>query len=279
FETGQGFAQLRPFGTDSVPYLNLRPASPGDSGGQCHVTPIAGCSWIRNAYRQRYTGSVSGGVSGAAGFRYFLSGTSEDNDGVLPLDNEKKFSTRGNFTFNLFDNVRVDWNTSYANTDLSNTPAGNNAHGLVLNVYRQERNYRNSGDPRVIDSLLNQSITSGIKRLITGGTVTYTPLPLFSNRFTVGYDLAQQENRNLRPFGFVAAPQRIGRGPAAAAVSQGQRVVRDLGRAVLARESGRGEAPRRPRVVGTSSGGVRRRAELDRGHLERSVGLRTRKRG
>ncbi|PYP23111.1 MAG: hypothetical protein DMD55_18100 [Gemmatimonadetes bacterium] len=209
FETGQGFAQLRPFGTDSVPYLNLRPASPGDSGGQCHVTPIAGCSWIRNAYRQRYTGSVSGGVSGAAGFRYFLSGTSEDNDGVLPLDNEKKFSTRGNFTFNLFDNVRVDWNTSYANTDLSNTPAGNNAHGLVLNVYRQERNYRNSGDPRVIDSLLNQSITSGIKRLITGGTVTYTPLPLFSNRFTVGYDLAQQENRNLRPFGFVAAPQGI----------------------------------------------------------------------
>ncbi len=209
FETGQGFAQLRPFGTDSVPYLNLRPASPGDSGGQCHVNPMAGCSWIRNAYRQRYTGSVSGGVSGAAAFRYFLSGTSENNDGVLPLDNEKKFSTRGNFTFNLFDNVRVDWNTSYANTDLSNTPAGNNAHGLVLNVYRQERNYRNSGDPRVIDSLLNQSITTGIKRLVTGGTVTYTPWPMFSNRFTVGYDLAQQENRNLRPFGFVAAPQGI----------------------------------------------------------------------
>ena len=209
FETGQGFAQLRPFGTDSVPYLNLRPASPGDSGGQCHVNPMAGCSWIRNAYRQRYTGSVSGGVSGAAAFRYFLSGTSENNDGVLPLDNEKKFSTRGNFTFNLFDNVRVDWNTSYANTDLSNTPAGNNAHGLVLNVYRQERNYRSSGDPRVIDSLLNQSITTGIKRLVTGGTVTYTPWPMFSNRFTVGYDLAQQENRNLRPFGFVAAPQGI----------------------------------------------------------------------
>ena len=32
---------------------------------------------------------------------------------------------------------------------------------------------------------------------------------MFSNRFTVGYDLAQQENRNLRPFGFVAAPQGI----------------------------------------------------------------------
>ena len=207
FETGQGFAQLRPFGTDSVPYLNLRPT--GDVNGQCHEAPVAGCSWIRNGYRQRFSGSVAGGSTGGRGFQYFISATSENNDGVLPLDNEKKLSTRGNFTLNLFDNVRVDWNTSYSNTDLSNTPAGNNAHGLVLNVYRAERNYRSSSDPRVIDSLLNQSLTTGIQRLITGATVTYTPLSWFSNRFTLGYDLAQQENRNLRPFGFVAAPQGI----------------------------------------------------------------------
>src|SRR5216117_366087 len=190
FETGQGIAQLRPFGTDSVPYLNLRPA--GSPTGLCHENPAAGCSWIRNAYRQRYTGSVGGGISGSRGFQYFLSGTREDNDGVLPLDN-----------------VRLDWNTTYANTDLSNTPSGNNAQGLVLNVYRQEQNYRHSGDPKLIDSLLNQTLTTGIERLITGGTVTYTPLSWFSNRFTIGYDQANQENRNLRPFGFVAAPQGI----------------------------------------------------------------------
>ena len=207
FETGQGFAQLRPFGTDSVPYLNLRPA--GDVKGLCHEAPGAGCSWIRNAYRARYSGSVSGGGSGARAFQYFFSGTSDDNDGVLPLDNEKKISTRGNVSLNLFDNVRVEWNTAYSNTDLSNTPAGNNAHGLVLNVYRAERNYRSSSDPVVIDSLLNQAITTRIQRLVSGATVTYAPLPWLSNRFTLGYDLAQQENRNLRPFGFVAAPQGI----------------------------------------------------------------------
>src|SRR5207244_8490571 len=77
------------------------------------------------------------------------------------------------------------------------------------NVYRAGRNYRNASDPRVIDSLLNQTITSGIERLVTGGTVTYTPWSWFSHRVTIGYDLAQQENRNLRPFGFVAAPQGI----------------------------------------------------------------------
>ncbi|HEV8380021.1 MAG TPA: TonB-dependent receptor [Gemmatimonadales bacterium] len=206
-EVGQGFSQLRPFGTDSVPYLNLRPG--GHVQGLCHEAPVTGCSWIRNAYRQRYSGSVAGGTAGANGIQYFLSATSEDNDGVLPLDNEKKISTRGNVSISLRDNLRVDWNTMYSTTDLSNTPAGNNAHGLVLNVYRAERNYRSSSDPRVIDSLLNQSLTTGIRRLITGATVTYTPFAGFSNRFTLGYDLAQQQNHNLRPFGFVAAPQGI----------------------------------------------------------------------
>lgn len=207
FETAQGFARLRPFGTDSVPYLNLRPAA--GVNGQCHESPVAGCSWIRNASRQRYSGSVAGGSAGGRGIQYFLSATTDDNDGVLPLDNEKKFSTRGNVGLSLSDNLRVDWNTAYSSTDLSNTPAGNNAHGLVLNVYRAERNYRSSSNPVVIDSLLNQSITTGIKRLVTGATATYTPLPWFSNRFTIGYDLAHQENRNVRPFGFVAAPQGI----------------------------------------------------------------------
>src|SRR5881628_3628887 len=206
-QVGQGFSQLRPFGTDSVPYLNLRPA--GQVHGLCHETPVTGCSWIRNAYRQHYSGSVSGGSAGANGLQYFLSATSEDNDVVLPLDNEKKLSTRGNVGITLADNLRIEWNTAYSNTDLSNTPAGNNAQGLVLNVYRAERNYRSSADPRVIDSLLNQSLRTGIKRLITGATVTYTPLSRFTNRFTLGYDLAQQENRNLRPFGFVATPQGI----------------------------------------------------------------------
>jgi len=204
FETAQGFAQVRPFGTDSVPYLNLRPA--GKSTGQCHNNPVTGCSWIRNGYRQRYLGSVAGGTGA---FQYFVSGGWDDNDGVLPLDNERKLSTRGNFTIALRDNLRFDWNTAYTNTSLSNTPAGNNAQGLVLNVYRAERNYRSSSDPAVIDSLLNQSLNTDIKRLISGGTVYYTPVSWLSNRFTIGYDLAQQENRNLRPFGFVSAPQGI----------------------------------------------------------------------
>jgi TonB-linked SusC/RagA family outer membrane protein len=219
----QGFAQSRPFGPDWNPHVFMTPSDSvgldannqlvtlqerSATAGQCHPNPApdAPCSWIRNGWRQKYSGSVAGGFDI---FQYFLSGSFEDNDGVLPQDNEKKLATRGNFSFDISSKIRLDFNTGYTNYRIQNTPSGNNAQGLILNVYRQEGNYRSTGNPSVIDSLLNQSITTEIDRLITGGTVYYTPAPWFTNRFTVGYDLANQENRGLRPFGFVSAPLGI----------------------------------------------------------------------
>jgi outer membrane receptor protein involved in Fe transport len=114
--------------------------------------------------------------------------------------------TRGNFSFDLSEKLRLDWNSAYSHFNVGNTPSGNNAQGLTLNVYRAERNYRQTPNPLRIDSLLQQRLTTEIDRLITGGSVYYTPFPGFTNRFTVGLDLANQENRGLRPFGFVAEP-------------------------------------------------------------------------
>ena len=57
--------------------------------------------------------------------------------------------------------------------------------------------------------MLNQEITSDITHLITGGTLNWSPSANLTNKFTVGYDLAQIENRNLRPFGFISAPGGI----------------------------------------------------------------------
>lgn len=212
FQTDQGFGHLLKFGTDENPFLNLKPCSRGTScsqtsdspKGKCYdQNPDPNCEWLRDAYRAKYAASVGGG---SEGFQYFVSGSWENYDGVLPLDNDKNLSTRANFNFNLNDNLRVDWNTAYSNRRVSNTPAGNNAHGLTLNVFRAERNYFGSNDPALVQQLLNQSITSRIDRLVTGATVHYSPLPNFTHRLTVGWDLAQQENRNLRPFGFVRLP-------------------------------------------------------------------------
>lgn len=165
------------------------------------------------AWQQKYALSVSGGNET---LRYFLSGQMENDVGVMPLDKEEKYVVRGNFTFNPMDDLQLSWNTSYTNDQIQNTPAGNNAHGLTLNAYRRDRNYLNDESFEAIDLFVRnvdgsdaQEITTDIDHLITGLTATYTPRDNLTNRLTIGYDLAQQNNRNLRPFGFSRAPTGI----------------------------------------------------------------------
>ena len=158
------------------------------------------------AHQQKYALNVGGG---AENVQYFVSGSYENDDGVLPNDNEKKVILRGNFTFSPLETLQLQWNTSYTNDQLSHTAAGNNAHGMTLNTFRRDRNYLNDESFNAIDPFLNQEITTQIDHVITGLTATYSPLANFSNRLAVGYDLAQQDNRNLRPFGFIRAPRGI----------------------------------------------------------------------
>jgi hypothetical protein len=162
--------------------------------------------WLRNGAQNHYSVSVAGG---GEALRYFASGAATHDDGVLPSDREAKKTVRGNFSFTPIANLLFAWNTAYTQDDISNTPAGNNAHGLTLNAFRRDRNYASDDRPEVMNKLLNQSITSNINHLTTGGTVTWSPAVAFTNRFTVGFDRAEIENRNLRPFGVVSAPQGI----------------------------------------------------------------------
>ncbi len=158
------------------------------------------------AHQQNYALNVGGG---AETVRYFVSGAYENDDGVLPNDQEKKLILRGNFTFSPREDLQLQWNTSYTNDQLAHTAAGNNAHGMTLNTFRRDRNYLNDESFNAIDPFLNQDITTQIDHLITGLTATYSPMTNFTNRLSVGYDLAQQDNRNLRPFGFIRAPTGI----------------------------------------------------------------------
>jgi TonB-linked SusC/RagA family outer membrane protein len=162
--------------------------------------------WLRNGAQNHLSLSVAGG---GEALRYFASGAATHDDGVLPNDREAKKNVRGNFSFTPIPNLLFSWNTAFTQDDISNTPAGNNAHGLTLNAFRRDRNYASDDRPEVIDKLLNQSITSNINHLTTGGTITWSPSVNFSNRFTIGFDRAEIENRNLRPFGFISAPQGI----------------------------------------------------------------------
>lgn len=195
----QGVSSMQPFGVDNSIRDDVSAA--GGTPEYMFIDP-----WLRNAWQQRYSLSVSGGGDD---LQYFVSGALEDDEGVLPNDAEQKATIRGNFTFSPADNLQMQWNTSFMNDAFTNTAAGNNAHGLTLNVFRRTANYFGNEEKSNLDQLLNQTISTQIDQLITGGTVTYTPFANFTNRLNIGYDLAQQNNRNLRPFGFIRAPDGI----------------------------------------------------------------------
>lgn len=195
----QGVSDMQSFGVDSSIRDDVSAA--GGTSDYMFIDP-----WLRSAWQQRYSLSVSGG---GEDLQYFVSGAIEDDEGVLPNDQENKATIRGNFTFSPAENLQLQWNTSFMNDEFTNTAAGNNAHGLTLNVFRRDANYFGNEEKENLDLLLGQTISTQIDQFITGGTATYTPFSNFTNRLSIGYDLAQQNNRNLRPFGFVRAPDGI----------------------------------------------------------------------
>ena len=206
----QGFSHAQKFGVDS----SELPPSEQDTRAFCDADGNNCASpeylyidpWLRNGHRQAYTLSVGGG---GQALQYFVSGRYDNNEGVLPLDQEQKYVVRGNFTFAPFENLQLQWNSSYTNTDLTNTPAGNNAHGITLNTFRRDRNYLQAETRDAVDPLLSWEINSQIDHLVSGMTATYTPTDRFTNRLSIGYDLSQLNLRNFRPFGFVLAPDGI----------------------------------------------------------------------
>jgi TonB-linked SusC/RagA family outer membrane protein len=221
-QVDQGFARSLPFGpdpstappSDTIPQI-YRDSFPDRFAGlpDRGVSRAGGSSrylfidpWLRNASQRRLSLSIGGGGDA---LRYFVSGTATNEDGVLPNDNEQRKVIRGNFTFTPISNLLFSFNTSYTKDAISNTAAGNNAQGLTLNAFRRDRNYASNDRPEIVAKLLNQELTSDIDHLITGGTLTWSPTTNLTNRFTLGYDLAQIANRNLRPFGFVSAPTGI----------------------------------------------------------------------
>jgi outer membrane receptor protein involved in Fe transport len=203
-ETQQGTEWTRKFGGDAgvvseygsqSDYLWMDPwicTGPFQCGDRTH-----------QAYSQQYSLSVRGG---AQNLQYFVSGQRRDDVGQLPQDELEEWAIRGNFTVSPIEDVTLQWNTSFTQTSQQNTPVGGNSQGLTINVFRQKANYLSTGDPEAQDVIKDWDITSVIRRLTTGGTLTYSPTPSLSNRLTIGYDYSAQDSRNVRPFGYYFFP-------------------------------------------------------------------------
>ena len=97
--------------------------------------------------------------------------------------------------------------TGYTNNLISQTPAGNNAQGITLNAFRRDRNYFGTANPDTI----RQRARAGAQEQHRPADPRAPPSPrrrsrTFSSRFTIGFDRAAIENRNVRPYGFPAVP-------------------------------------------------------------------------
>ena len=182
----QGVNWVQKFGPANAPYMRLDP-------------------WLRSGHQQRYSLSVRGGANSVS---YFLSGGLEDNTGILPNDYENKYLLRGNLGFQPFSTLDIQWNTAITRQEIENSPSGSSPYSISHNGYKRapdgrHATYVGTADEEVIWRLLDYEINTDISRVVTGLTATYTPMPRFTNRITLGMDRIESDMRNVRPFGYV----------------------------------------------------------------------------
>ena len=190
-QVDQGVNWVQEFGPPNAPFMRLDP-------------------WLRNGHQQRYNLSVRGGTSNIT---YYLSGSVEDNAGILPNDYEDKYLLRGNFGFQPVTGLDLQLNTTLTRQEIQNSPSGSSPYSISHNGYKRSpadgrhATYVGSADEETISRLLEYEIDSNVNHLVTGLTATYAPNSAFTNRITLGLDRIQSDMRNVRPFDYVNDPR------------------------------------------------------------------------
>ncbi len=186
----QGVNWVQEFGPENAPYMRLDP-------------------WLRNGRQQRYSLSVRGGTEAVS---YYVSGSLDDNEGILPNDADQKYLGRINLGFQPRSNLDVQVNTSITRQHVENSPSGSSPYSISHNGYKRapqrqaHATYVRTWEEDVITRLLEYQIDTDVDRVVAGITTTYTPMPRFTNRLTLGLDRLASNMRNIRPFGYVNDP-------------------------------------------------------------------------
>jgi outer membrane receptor protein involved in Fe transport len=186
-EVGQGFDRVLDFGTSDRPFVGMEP-------------------WLDGAaWRQRYGVSVAGG--GPVG--YFVSTSLDRNDGVLPDNRDDRWTVRANLDVQPREDLSVRLSTAHTAHDLQNIAGGLDSNSLTLNVFRGRTNALGDTTRQGLEQLLDYDIETGLDHTILGMTAIHAPSSSWMNRVTLGYDRAASAMRQLRPVGFVFAPDGI----------------------------------------------------------------------
>ncbi len=170
--------------------------------------PASG-SWLRTGAIQRYSLAVRGGAESVT---YFVSANYNGEEGVIPTNRSRDGGFRGNFSFTPAKNLALALNSSYSKRLTNWLPDGNLANGFTLNVMRGLNNNFKGGKGECIDItivcttnryILEQDITNDTDHFITGFTVNWNPTTALTQRFNIGWDYNNSDNKTHIPFGFL----------------------------------------------------------------------------
>jgi hypothetical protein len=156
--------------------------------------------YLGKPYRQRHTVTVSGGSDLV---RFFISGSGEGGNGILPDDKDLRYQFRSNLSFHPMNNLNVDVNSAYSRYHFETTGYGNATDGLYFQVVRRPLNGPGTYSFDVLDSLLQLNIPQTDDRMLLGITTTWTPLKGMTHKLTIGYDDARLDQRYYHPLGYI----------------------------------------------------------------------------
>lgn len=167
--------------------------------------PASG-SWLKNGYVHNYNLSVRGG---AERMNYFVStkwgseggvfdtGTNE-LDQLRPTQGQESWNLRGNFSFAPAEGVDIRLNNFYTHKEVTWVPDGNNAEGLLLNVFRGGSDYTNDEDGK----LLEMDITSINDQFTSGLNVIWNAEHGISHRLNTGISYVRNTYFEEKPWGY-----------------------------------------------------------------------------
>lgn len=142
---------------------------------------------------------------GGEQFGYFLSLSSDTEQGVLPNNQYDRRTARVNFDFTPRDDLKVDFSLGLAKVDTNFPQNDNNIYGYLggglLGQPQTVGTAQNGwfGANRQLEAIAAIENTNMAARITPVLTLNYNPLPWFNNRFSVGIDMSRVEASSFFP--------------------------------------------------------------------------------
>lgn len=142
---------------------------------------------------------------GGAQYAYYVSLNADQEEGTLPNNSYDRYNGRVNFDFTPTPELRLDLSLGLARTDTKLPQNDNNIYGYIggsllgspLSVGTANDGWFGSNrQVEAISSIENNDMTIRTTPVLT---VSYNPIPWFSNRLNVGADLIRGEASSFFP--------------------------------------------------------------------------------